>query len=107
MIAYTDNNDAKKLHNYIENTESNRKYFSNEVKRLFDIKEDIELIGIKSFYWKIGTHYNSPLKDYKNRDEFLAKARNPQKNIFVIGEDVSKDQGWSNCILDEFNYIKL
>jgi hypothetical protein len=105
MIAYCDNENAKKLKHNTVNNSSNRELFANEVKKALNIKTDLKLIGIRCYYWNIGTHYNSPLTNYKNRDKFLEKARNPQENIHVVGEVVSKNQGWSNFILDEFDFL--
>jgi hypothetical protein len=105
MIAYCDNENAKKFKHNTLNNSSNRELFANEVKKALNIKTEIKLIGIRCYYWNIGTHYNSPITDYKNRDEFVKKARNPEENIYIVGEVVSKNQGWTNFILDEFNFL--
>ena len=104
MIAYCDNENAKKFKHNTLNNNSNREVFAKEVMKALNIKNELKLIGIRCYYWNIGTHYNSPLRDYKNRDEFLEKARHPQENIYVVGEVVSKNQGWTNMILEEFDF---
>ena len=104
MIAYCDNKNAKKFKHNTLNNNSNREVFAKEVMKALNIKSELKLIGIRCYYWNIGTHYNSPLKDYKNRDEFLEKARHPQENIYVVGEVVSQNQGWTNMILEEFDF---
>ena len=61
---------------------------------------------ITSYYFKIGTHYYKSLsKNYDTRLEFIKKAQNPEKNIYVIGEVVSENQGWVNSAFDTFHKI--
>lgn len=56
---------------------------------------DLLILEMKKYYWSEGTHYYKPLPiKYKNRSHFLQIAKNPIKDIHVIGEMVSKDQGW-------------
>ena len=48
----------------------------------------------------IQIHGEFPLiEKFKNRDEFLELAQNPQKNIFCVGEAFSRNQGWSEGAL--------
>ena len=39
------------------------------------------------------------------RLEFIKKAQNPEKKIYVIGEVVSENQGWVNSAFDTFHKI--
>jgi hypothetical protein len=97
MIAYTDNKDALSLENYIENTLNNRIFFEKMIIKALHLNvEKLGLIAIKSFFWKIGTHYYEPLNGpYKNRIEFINKAQHPMPGILVVGEMISRNQGWS------------
>jgi monoamine oxidase len=90
-IAYSDNEDAKFLHNKSE---------SVILKLLQEHYKDVKISNVKKFFWPEGTHYYKPLSDdYKSREEFIKKAQRPDKNIFVVGECVAKNQGWVNGAL--------
>jgi hypothetical protein len=97
MIAYTDNKDALSLENNLENTLNNRIFFEKMIIKALNLNvEKLDLIAIKSFFWKIGTHYYEPLNGpYKHRIEFINKAQHPMPGILVVGEMISRNQGWS------------
>jgi len=116
MIAYSDNKNALKLiNNSIEkNNEAlnldtiyyDKEYISRLIEKALNIKK-IKLNKVIGYYREIGTHYYKPLdKIYNNRIEFIKKAQNPSKNIFVVGEVVSENQGWSNSALITYNKIR-
>ena len=65
----------------------------------------LRLLSIRSFYWTVGTHYYKPLKDYPNRDEFIAEAQHPVDGILVVGEVVSKHQGWTEGALESVDLV--
>ena len=106
MIVYNDNRHALALKSRTENTEANRDYYCDLIERTLGIPENkrIHLIAIRSFYWKIGTHYYKPLNaaKYKSRDEFIDEAQHPDSDgdILVVGEVVSKHQGWVEGALE-------
>lgn len=107
MIAYNDNANTCKLKDYQENTEENRIHFCELLEKALGIpKDSIKLVGIRAFYWLIGTHYYKPLNKslYSNRSDFIKEAQHPEENILVVGEVVSKNQGWINGAL---NSVKL
>lgn len=94
QISYSDNNIANKW----KQTENIPKTVENGIMKIFGQK--VKVLKHKLIYWKIGTHYFKPLsKKFKNRDEFLELAQNPQKNIFCVGEAFSRNQGWSEGAL--------
>ena len=96
MISYSDNNNAKLLKKYIDNSADNRNYLENLIEKTLGIsKGTLKIIALKNYYWTIGTHYYEPLHGiYKNRSEFIYKAQHPENNILVVGEVVSDYQGW-------------
>jgi hypothetical protein len=101
MIAYADNKDAIKLKNHID-----KEYLENLIKKALDIDE-IKLSKIVNYYRDIGTHYYKPMpNNFKSREEFIKQAQNPDNNIFVIGEVVSENQGWTNSALGTYHKIK-
>ncbi len=106
MIVYNDNRHATALKSRTENTDANREYYCNLIEMTLGIPENkrIHLIAIRSFYWKVGTHYYKPLDTakYSCRDEFIEEAQHPdpEGNILVVGEVVSKHQGWVEGALE-------
>ena len=108
MIAYNDNNNTLALKNNLENTEKNRDLYCELLEKSLGIPDgSLDLIAIKDFYWPIGTHYYKPLnqKIYKDRDEFINIAQHPEKGILVVGEVVSRNQGWTEGALDSVKSV--
>jgi len=102
MIAYSDNANAILLKDYLKNTPENRELYCQLIEQSIGIPSNsLQLIAIKDFYWPIGTHYYEPLhkSKFKNRDAFLKVAQNPQKGLLVVGEAVSRYQGWTEGAL--------
>ena len=98
MIGYCDNKNA----DYLIKKINNLKYFENLIKKSLSIKKNecIKIKSIKNFYWKHGTHYYLPLNNkFKNRKEFINNAQFPCNNIYVVGEMISLNQGWTNSAL--------
>lgn len=107
MIAYADNKNAELLSKYKENTKENRDYFEKQVENALGIKQNLlHILSIKDFYWPIGTHYYTPLtlKD-GTRENFIRKAQRPMDNVFVVGEAVSRRQGWVEGALESAHAI--
>ena len=103
MIAYSDNENATLLKPYLKNNEENREFFCTLLEKSLGIPENsLHLIAIKDYYWPIGTHFYTPLQRniYKNREDFIEKAQHPEKNILVVGEMVSLNQGWTEGALE-------
>lgn len=107
MIAYTDNKGALALKKYINNTIANRSYLSKMISKSIGLNTVCKLKDIKSFYWNIGTHYYKPLKNlkFKNRNDYIKKAQNPQKNMYVVGEMISHKQGWTEGAIESVEKI--
>jgi hypothetical protein len=108
MIAYCDNKSATTLSKHLENNEDNRELYCRLVEKSLGIPNDtLNIIAIKDFYWKTGTHYFKPLdkKIYPNREKFIEKAQNPEKGILIVGEVVSKNHGWTEGALDSVEKV--
>jgi len=103
MITYADNKNAEIMQKYKENTPENRNKLANMVENALGIVPNtLKIIAIKDFYWPIGTHYYEPLdrEKYKNRPDFIRKAQHPEPCMLVVGEAVSRRQGWSEGALE-------
>ena len=112
MICYNDNENAKSLkkQNKTENTQENREYYSRHLEKAIHLpKNSLELIAIKSYFWEIGTHYYKPLDrtKYKSRTQFIKEAQHPAPNILVVGEAVSRNQGWTEGALESVKPLNL
>jgi len=106
MIAYSDNENAVSLKKYLSNTLENRNYFTKLIEKALGLPNgSLYLISIKDYYWPIGTHYYEPLKDFTNREEFVYQAQHPAKNILVVGEVVSRYQGWVEGALESVEKV--
>jgi hypothetical protein len=108
MIAYNDNKNTLALKNNLQDTAENRDLYCELLEQSLDIPgNSLHLIAIKSFYWPIGTHYYKPLNQnlYEDRDEFIDIAQHPVKGMLVIGEVVSKNQGWSEGALESVKKV--
>lgn len=103
MIAYSDNKNALALEKYKDDKEENRKVICALAEKSLGLpKHCLKMMGMKSYFWTNGTHYYKPLnrKLHDSRKDFIRKIQNPVKNIHVIGEAVSKHQGWSEGALE-------
>ncbi len=102
MIVYNDNKNALKLKKYTTNTKTNRIIMTKLIKKLLNIPDKIKLISMKQYFWNIGTHYYKP---YPNINKLIKIGQRPCKNIFVVGEMISTQQGWVNGALESVEKI--
>ncbi len=108
MIAYNDNNNTIALKKYLQNTRENRELYEILLEKSLGMPENsMNIIAIKDYYWPIGTHYYKPLNKelYNSREEFMDKAQHPEKGILVVGEAVSRNQGWTQGALESVNAV--
>lgn len=108
MIAYNDNNNTISLKNYLNDTKQNRELYEVLLEKSLGIKQGfINIISIKDYYWPIGTHYYKPLdySKYKSRTNFIYEAQHPEEGIIVVGEAVSRNQGWTEGALESVKSV--
>jgi len=107
MIAYSDNASALILKPHLENNEKNRMFFAKLVEQSLGISDgSLKINAIKSYFWTNGTHYYQPLSSiYISRDQFIENAQNPISCMLVVGEAVSKDQGWVEGALNSVKNV--
>jgi hypothetical protein len=108
MISYNDNNNSFILKNHLQNTKSNRELYEMLLEKSLGMpKDSLHIIAIKDYYWPIGTHYYKPLNRelYTSREEFIEKAQHPEKGILVVGECVSRNQGWTEGALESVKEV--
>ena len=121
MIVYTDNKGALALKKHIDNNFKNREYFCRFIEKSCDLPAgSLFLTDMISFYWDIGTHYYKPLttsdgsKEGSNetsnetsRKDFIYNAQHPLPGIYVVGEMVSRNQGWVEGALESVLAVAL
>jgi monoamine oxidase len=107
MIAYSDNEHAKMLHGYAKNTKFNRETLARILEKSIGVPNNtLELENISEYYLNEGTHYFEPLRGiYKSRDYFLKIAQHPSEKMWVVGEMVSKNQGWVEGALESVEKV--
>ena len=107
MIAYSDNENAITLKKYLKNTEKNCEFFSRLVEESvgIPINKQLHIIAIKDYYWPVGTHYYEPLSSYKKREDFMYQIQHPESGLLVVGEAVSRHQGWSEGALESVKAV--
>ena len=113
MIVYTDNKGATLLHKHKDDLT----YLSRQVERAIGLPRDsLTLLSTVDFYWEDGTHYYAPYPTsydqahydkahYVNRSAFIKKAQHPYPNITVVGEVVSRNQGWVEGALESVDKV--
>lgn len=90
MVAYCDGANAETLAPYLRDTPASRAKFADLLEQALGVH--LTLVAIKAFYWKVGTHH------YRRARQAID--RRPFPGIAVIGEVVSRDQGWVKGALD-------
>ena len=108
MIAYNDNDNTVTLKKHLQNNRDNRELYQMLLEKSLRIPNgSLHIIAIKDYFWQIGTHYYKPLNKelYKSREEFVDKAQNPEKGILVVGEVVSRNQGWTEGALESVKAV--
>lgn len=108
MIAYNDNKNTLALKKHLENNEENHELYEMLLEKSLGIQNNsLHIIALKDYYWPIGTHYYKPLNKaiYKNREEFIQKAQHPENGILVVGEVVSRNQGWTEGALESVKAV--
>lgn len=107
MIAYSDNYYALLQKKYLKNTPENRDLYCDLLEESLGIpKGQLKITAIKDYYWPIGTHYYEPLRGpFKTRNDFVYKAQHPENGMLVVGEVVSRDQGWTQGALESVQTV--
>jgi hypothetical protein len=103
MIAYNDNKQTLALKDYLKNTKDNRDLYETLLEKTLGLSEgSLHILALKDYFWKIGTHYYKPLNKrlYSNREDFMKRAQHPEEGILVVGEAVSRNQGWTEGALE-------
>lgn len=65
------------------------------------------LLDVRKYYRRRGTHYYKPLDKnrFADRAAFVAYAQNPEPHIFLVGEVISRNQGWTEGAFESVEKI--
>jgi hypothetical protein len=93
MASYADGNNAVFWSNVKKMPEEEQKLIVQE--KLKDVGFDFgKPDDVFIAYWTDGVHYIKPYKKFQTIDSLLNKLSHPQKNVFIIGEMLSKRLGY-------------
>jgi hypothetical protein len=93
MIVYSDNANATHVEKHVTgNNAESREWLCKKLEQVLHIP--LKLTAIKKYYWIEGTHYYIPFTGNNTYEKWIQRAQNPEPGLFVIGEMVSRDQGW-------------
>lgn len=109
MLAYNDNKNTEKVIKILEYKNNVKKYLANLLKKSLDIPdiEEIKIDALKVYFWEQGTHFYLPLdkKKFISREKFIYQSQHPYNNIIVVGEVVSRNQGWVEGALESVKEV--
>jgi hypothetical protein len=106
MVVYSDNDDALLLNKYRKNTKKNRDIICRYLEAALAISENtLIMTDLCDFYWDIGTHFYEPMNLSVKINDFIKRAQHPSPNIFVVGEMISRNQGWVEGALESVDSI--
>lgn len=98
MVAYADNASAKALHWLLSSSvESSKRGVAGVVEAALHMRKgSLKIDALRMVFFANGTHYNDPgLGAFPT-----ASIQRPLPHVFVVGEAVSKHQGWVEGALE-------
>jgi glycine/D-amino acid oxidase-like deaminating enzyme len=96
MIAYSDNADADRVRRVMHK----KGVLSEMLQKALGLDQKLRILRLRSHYWPVGTHAYLPLSPkFSSRTEFIKKAQRPERGVYVVGELVSRQQGWTEGAL--------
>lgn len=84
----------------------NHEWYQDQLSRLFHLPINFKILDIKSIYWNLGTHCFKPLHhNYQDREKFRKNVQEFDKNIYIVGEMISKNQGWVEGAIESYHLL--
>lgn len=134
MVVYSDNSNAEYIKDHVKgNNPESRQWLCRKLEQALGLKIDtLKMTAIKTYYWHEGTHYYIPFGgtigsiggnatrepngsiertdsstalELNGYETWITKARNPEAGIYVVGEMISRDQGWVEGALQSVELI--
>jgi hypothetical protein len=99
-MIYCDNATARR----ITRSRDVRRYIERGVAEIFGAQ--VTVAEYKMIYWERGTHYFTPLDEkYRTRKQHIAELQRPTREVYVVGEAVSAQQGWCEGALESVENV--
>lgn len=83
-----------------------REWYDHQLSRLFQLPNDFKILDVKAMHWNLGTHYFKPLHPgYQDREKFRKSIQEFDNNIYIVGEMISKNQGWVEGAIESYHLL--
>jgi hypothetical protein len=98
MVGYADNQAAEALKAILD-APGSRTELAKLVCQALNLPS-INILDVRAFYHKEGTHYYDEQADLNNTAQYT-----PLPNVYVVGEAVSHNQGWTEGAVKTVNLV--
>jgi hypothetical protein len=107
MIVYSDNANANYMESHVSgNNVESREWLCRKLEQALHLPEEsLRLTSIKKYYWNQGTHYYKPFVGETRYESWIKMAQSPEPGIHVVGEMVSRHQGWVEGALESVDCL--
>lgn len=107
MVVYSDNSNAEYMKTHVQgNDPKSRDWLCRKLEQALQLSLDtLKMTAIKKYYWHEGTHYYIPFGGSESYETWITKAKNPEPGIYVVGEMISRDQGWVEGALQSVDNV--
>ena len=107
MVVYSDNSNAEYMKDHVQcNDHESREWLCRKLEQALSLPLDtLKMTAIKKYYWHEGTHYYIPFASNNTYETWITKAKNPEPEIYVVGEMISRDQGWVEGALQSVDNV--
>lgn len=107
MVVYSDNSNAEYMEDHVQgNDHESREWLCRKLEQALGLPLDtLKMTAIKKYYWHEGTHYYIPFGGSESYETWIKKAKNPEPGIYVVGEMISRDQGWVEGALQSVDNV--
>ena len=103
MSSYCDMSYALYFKKYLDNKKKLKELIFEELQKIIPTTTKID--DIVYHYWDTGVHCFKPLHTFKIYS-LIKSLQNPIRNVFVVGELCSFQQGWTNGAVDSVEKIR-
>ena len=105
--VYTDSDKARVCEPHCANTEAGRRWWATELAKTLQLPPgSLRILSMREYDWHTGEHYYEPLPaDCPTREVFVHTLQHPTQNAWVVGEVVSRNQGWTEGALESVEAV--
>lgn len=105
--VYTDSDKARVCEPHCANTEAGRRWWATELAKTLQLPSSaLRILAMRDYNWHTGEHYYEPLPaDCPSRTAFVHALQHPTPHVWVVGEVVSRNQGWTEGALESVEAV--